>query len=557
MTARRLRNAIGAALALALSVGGLLPATASASASTASASTASASTASASTVKSSTVVSTDRGAVRGATSKGVERFLGIPYAAAPTGALRWKPPQRAARWTGVREAADFGDPCPVLPSGNGPRSETEDCLAVNVWRPSGVRAGARLPVHVFLHGGGLTNGSGAQMDESKLVGETGVIGVSLNYRLGVFGFLGLSGLTEESGESGNYGFLDQQAALRWVQRNIAAFGGNPAEVTVDGESAGGWSVCGHLVSPGSRGLFARAMIQSGSCVSRTQAQADSAGTAFAQRAGCAGPDQGAVLSCLRSAPAGALLDASSGYPAQFTAGTPTFPVGVREAVDSGKFTRVPVVVGATRDEGRTFATGFIGAGQDAYLGFVRSVAGDRTEEALARYPWPETSDRFTAAYLVGAIMTDSGMISGIGGCGLRSLAQSFERYTPTYAYEFDHRTGPGLTQIPGYEWGAGHAAELAYLWPSFDNGTPIAPLFDAGERRLAREMVQYWGAFTKNARPDVAGQRAWPRYREATGGRMLSLRAGGRSVLGDDDRYAAEHQCSFWDSTPLTARQAS
>ncbi|MGW0943541.1 carboxylesterase/lipase family protein [Streptomyces sp. NPDC002623] len=541
MTARRLRNALGTALALALSVGGLLPATASASASTAA---------------SSTVVSTDKGAVRGATSKGVERFLGIPYAAAPTGALRWKPPQRAARWTGVREAADFGDPCPVLPSGNGPRSETEDCLAVNVWRPSGVRAGARLPVHVFIHGGGLTNGSGSQMDESKLVGETGVIGVSLNYRLGVFGFLGLTGLTEESGESGNYGFLDQQAALRWVQRNIAAFGGNPAAVTVDGESAGGWSVCGHLVSPGSRGLFARAMIQSGSCVSRTQTQAETAGTAFAQRAGCDGPDQRAVLGCLRSAPAGTLLDASSAFPAQFVAGTPTFPVGTREAVDSGRFTRVPVVVGATRDEGRTFAAGYIGAGEDVYRAFVRSVAGDRAEEAFARYPWPETSDRFTAAYLIGAIMTDSGMISGIGGCGLRSLARSLERYTPTYAYEFNHRTGPGLAQIPGYEWGAGHAAELAYIWPSFHNGTPIAPLFDAGERRLAREMVQYWGAFTKTARPDVVRQPAWPRYRPAAGGLMLSLQAGGRSALVDDDLYAAEHQCSFWDSTPVTVRQA-
>ncbi|MEV7394230.1 carboxylesterase family protein [Streptomyces sp. NPDC091215] len=538
MTASRIRTALGGALILSMTAVGLLPATASAAASV---------TASASAP---TVVPTDKGTVRGARSQGVERFLGIPYATAPTGSLRWKPPRPAARWTGVREATAFGNPCPVLPSGNGPRSESEDCLDINVWRPAGVRADARLPVHVFIHGGGLTNGSGAQNDESKLVRETGVIGVSLNYRLGVFGFLGLSALTKEGGESGNYGFMDQQAALRWVQRNIAAFGGNPAAVTIDGESAGGWSVCGHLVSPGSRGLFARAMIQSGSCPSEPQAQAETAGTAFARQAGCDGTDQTAVLGCLRSASADSLLDASRTFSAAFVDGTPTFPVNVREAVDSGRFARVPVVVGANRDEGRTFAQGYIGAGKEAYLAFVQGLAGGRADEVLARYPWPETSDAYTAAYLVGAIMTDSGLIAGIGGCGQRSLVRTFERYTPTYSYEFDHRTGPGLTQIPGYVWGAGHAAELAYVWPSFDNGTPIAPLFNADERRLAREMTQYWGTFTKTGRPHVARQPAWPAYRSGKGV-TLSLRAGGRSVLIDDDRYSAEHQCSFWDTMPV------
>ncbi|MFF7474157.1 carboxylesterase family protein [Streptomyces sp. NPDC008092] len=542
MTASRIRAALGGALILSMTAVGLLPATASATTSV----TASAHAPSA--------VPTDKGAVRGAVSRGVERFLGIPYAAAPTGALRWQPPRPAVRWTGVREATAFGNPCPVLPSGNGPRSETEDCLDINVWRPAGVRAGARLPVHVFIHGGGLTNGSGAQNDESKLVRETGVIGVSLNYRLGVFGFLGLPALTEEGGESGNYGFMDQQAALRWVQRNIAAFGGNPAAVTIDGESAGGWSVCGHLVSPGSRGLFARAVIQSGSCPSEPQARAEAAGTAFARAAGCDGPDQAAVLGCLRSAPAGSLLDASRTFSAAFVDGTPTFPVNVREAVDSGRFARVPLVVGANRDEGRTFAQGYIGAGKDAYLAFVQGFAGDRADEVLAHYPWPGTSDAYTAAYLVGAIMTDSGLIGGIGGCGQRSLVRTFERYTPTYSYEFDHRTGPGLTQIPGYVWGAGHAAELAYIWPSFDNGTPIAPLFDAAERRLAREMTQYWGAFTKTGRPAVARQSAWPGYRSGTG-LTLSLRAGGRSVLIDDAQVSAEHQCSFWDG--MTVAQSS
>ncbi|MEV5954709.1 carboxylesterase family protein [Streptomyces sp. NPDC051987] len=542
MTARRIRTVLGGALMLSLTAVGLLPAAAAA--------TAAEKTSAPVPARGPAVVPTDRGAVRGAVSQGVERFLGIPYAAAPTGSLRWRPPRPAARWTGVRQATAFGNPCPVLPSGNGPRSETEDCLDLNVWRPAGVRAGARLPVHVFIHGGGLTNGSGAQNDESKLVRETGVIGVSLNYRLGVFGFLALPALTDEGGESGNYGFMDQQAALRWVRHNIAAFGGNPAAVTIDGESAGGWSVCGHLVSPGSRGLFARAVIQSGSCPSEPQAAAETAGTAFARQAGCDTTDRAAVLGCLRSASAGSLLDASRSFSAAFVDGTPTFPVNVREAVDSGRFARVPLLVGANRDEGRTFALGYIGAGEDAYLGFVRSVAGNRADEVLARYPWPTTSDAYTAAYLVGAIMTDSGLIAGIGGCGQRSLVRTFERYTTTYSYEFAHRTGPGLTQIPGYVWGAGHAAELAYIWPSFDNGTPIAPLFDAAERRLAHEMTRYWGAFTRTGRPHAARQAAWPAYHGGKG-LTLSLRAGGRSVLIDDTRFAAEHQCSLWDTVAV------
>ena len=494
----------------------------------------------------SPVVMTDRGAVGGAVSGGVERFLGIPYAAPPIGALRWTAAQPAAAWSGVRDATSFGNPCPVLPSTNGPRSETEDCLVVNVWRPAGTTARDHLPVHVFIHGGGLVNGSSAQNDESKLVRETGVLGVSFNYRLGVFGFLRIAGLAAENPDAGNYGFLDQQAALRWVQRNIAAFGGKTNRVTIDGESAGGWSVCGHLVSPGSRGLFSRAMIQSGSCSSQTPARAEERGTAYAAAAGC--PDPPTAVACLRAAPVGALLDASSDFAARFVSGTTSFPEAPAAAVAAGRFRRVPVVIGANRDEGRTFAQGFIGADRAAYEGFVRGVFGDRAGEVLAHYPWPATPDRFTAAYLVGAIETDAGLIAGIGGCTDRALTQTFARWTRTYAYEFAHRTGPGLTPIPGYVWGAGHAAELAYIWPSFDNGTPIAPLFNAAERRLAREMVQYWGAFTARGKPSVSGQTAWPQYGK---GETLSLRAGGNSRLIKDSTYVAEHQCTFWSTMPV------
>ena len=494
----------------------------------------------------SPTVVTDRGAVRGAVTGGVERFLGIPYAAAPTGALRWWPPQSAATWTGVRDATQFGNPCPVLPSTNGPRSETEDCLVINVWRPAGTTARDNLSVHVFIHGGGLVNGSGAQMDESKLVAETGVIGVSFNYRLGVFGFLRIPGLAAENPDAGNYGFLDQQAALRWVQRNIAAFGGKTHRVTIDGESAGGWSVCGHLVSASSQGLFSRAMIQSGSCSSQTPARAEQRGAAYAAAAGCADP--ATAPACLRAASVGQLLDTSTDFAARFVSGTPSFPEAPDDAVAAGRFAQVPVVIGANRDEGRTFAQGFIGADRAAYEGFVRGIFGNRADDVFAHYPWPATSDQFTAAYLIGAIETDSGIIAGIGGCPNRALTRTFADWTKTFAYEFAHRAGPGLTQIPGYVWGAGHAAELAYIWPSFNNGTPIAPLFNASEQQLAREMVQYWGAFTEHGWPRVAGQTAWPRFDKD--GSTLSLRAGGQSAVIDNATYDAEHQCAFWATMP-------
>jgi carboxylesterase type B len=491
----------------------------------------------------SLVVVTDKGAVGGTRADGVDSFLGIRYAAPPTGALRWRPPQPAQPWSGVLPATAYGNRCAAAASTNGGRTEAEDCLFVNVQRPTGLKVGDRRPVYVFIHGGGLVNGSSNQADMAAMVQATGVVGVTFNYRLGVLGFLGLPQLTAEAGESGNYGFMDQQAALRWIQRNIAAFGGDPRRVTVGGESAGGWSVCGHLVAPGSRGLLDQAMMQSGSCYSRTQQQAETAGTATATAVGCTNP--ATVVACLRSAPVGELIDApTTGF--ALVRGTPTLPVDPAAAVASGQFARVPVIIGANRDEGRTFAQGDIGWTREQYVAWVRGNFGTNADAVLARYPWPANADRFTPAYLVGAILTDSGRLAGIGGCANRRLTRDLARWTRTYAYEFDHRTGPGLTPIPGYVWGAGHAAELAYLFPSFNNGTPIAPTFNGAERQLARDMKRYWGAFTLHGTPDAPGLAPWPRYNRS--GLVMSLRAGGQSRPISDAQLVAEHQCGFWDS---------
>ncbi|EYD76463.1 Carboxylesterase, type B [Rubellimicrobium mesophilum DSM 19309] len=489
------------------------------------------------------VVRTRSGPVRGRAGEGVEAFLGLPYAAPPVGKLRWRPPQRVKSWRGVRDATAFGARAAAAESSNGPRSEAEDCLFLNVWRPEGAEDGAKLPVYVFIHGGGLMNGSSDQCDMTQFVARTGVVGVSLNYRLGVLGFLAHPALTAESGESGNWGLMDQQAALRWVRDNIGAFGGDPKRVTVGGESAGGWSVCAHLVAPGSEGLFSGAMVQSGSAASLPLQDAEALGLGIAEALGCAGPD---ALARLRALPVARLIDlpypGEVPHPVHFT---PFLPSPIQEAIRAGAFQRVPVVIGATRDEGRTFMNESAGWTEAEYAAWVRDWFGGKAERVLAEYSWPADGGEFTGAYLAGEVVTDSGAFDGIGGCGNLRLTREMAQHTQVWAYEFAHRTGPGLTPEPmGFEWGAGHAAELAYLFPSFDNGTPIAPRFGEAERRLSREMTARWGAFVARGAPEAEGLAAWPAFNE--GGQVLSLRGKG-SMLVPEAEIARQHRWAFWE----------
>ncbi|MEU4232397.1 carboxylesterase family protein [Nonomuraea sp. NPDC026600] len=489
------------------------------------------------------VVRTETGLLKGAEAERVDRFLAVPYAQPPVGELRWSAPRPARPWTGVRDAAAWGNPCSTAVSTNGPRSETEDCLHLNVFRPAGVKAGQRLPVLFWIHGGGLQNGSGNQHDGSLIARLENVVVVSINYRLGVFGFLAHPALTREAGQSGNYGFLDQQAALRWVHRNIGAFGGDARQVTIDGESAGGFSVCAHLTAPGSRGLFNGAIIQSGSCTTQSVSQGEQSGMSIATQLGCA--DDATAVACLRALTPARLVDGPQF--SSFVSGGPVLPESPNDAVRAGHFQRVPLIVGSTRDEGRTFAQGNLGWTEAQYQGFVRALYGANADAVLGRYPWPAESDRFTGAYLTAAILTDSGFIAGLGGCPTLRFIKDLSAYTRVFAYRFDHRTGPGLSPEPaGYEWGAGHAAELAYLWPSFDNGTPIAPTFDAAERRLAADMVHYWGSFTRLGGPRAPFASSWPDYNRTS--HVMSLRAGGRSVMVPAAEMATEHNCDLWNT---------
>jgi carboxylesterase type B len=490
------------------------------------------------------VTPTASGRVRGVHNGAVDAFLGIPYAAPPVADRRWRPPQPVESWNDIREANAFGAYCAATKSTNGPRSEAEDCLFINVWRPSDVPADARLPVYVFIHGGGFINGSSNQADMTEIVERTGVVGVSFNYRLGALGFFSHPDVAKDSGD---FGLMDQQAALRWVQENIAAFGGDPARVTLGGESAGGYSVCAQLAAPGSAGLFAQAMMQSGTCASIPLAQAQKNAADIADAVGCKGPD---AAECLRAVPVGKLIDVPyppfGGVVALPTNGTALLPVAPRKAVADGSFARVPIVIGANRDEGRTFRQGDIGLQEADYAKWVKGAFAEKSDNVLAQYPWPGNADKYTAAYLSGAIFTDSGYAFGIGGCPTLKLMQDFAKYTPVYAYEFGHRTGPGLTREHGaFEWGAGHAAELAYLFPSFNNGEPIAPLFNAGERALADSMKGAWGAFVRQGVPSDRTDAPWPVFNAA--GQLKSLRTNHQSFVISSDEFGREHNCKFWE----------
>jgi para-nitrobenzyl esterase len=423
--------------------------------------------------------------------------------------------------------------------------DNENCLFVNVYTPPGVDSRGRggLPVLVMIHGGGLTTGAGDQHDGSLIVTTDHIIVVSINYRLGPFGFLDLPGLgTTASTANGNFGLLDQEAALRWVQRNIGAFGGNAAKVTIAGESAGGWSDCALLTSPPARGLFRGVIMESGSCSSRSPATAQAASLAFAKQAGCQNPATAAA--CLRALPEQTLLDASASYQPKFTYGGPELPAADASAVAAGDYDHVPVLMGSNHDEGRTFAQGLTGLTEAQADALISSQYGSRAPAIIARYPWSSYPSPYTAAYMIGSIWTDSGFLTGIGGCPTQNLATQFAATTRTYFYQFDDLHAPGLNNNqPGYQWGAGHAMELAYLWPSFNNGYSLYDELTPPQLELSQQMVRYWGAFVAAGRPEVPGQPAWPRY---SSGQLMSLRPGGQIRTIGAATFGAEHQCSFW-----------
>jgi len=488
------------------------------------------------TARSPLVVGTADGQVRGLTSGVVNEYLGIPYAAPPVGKLRWQPPQPPARWRGIRPATRFAPHCPQPASTFGRASSSENCLFLNVFAPATHR-GRALPVMVWIHGGALVAGESDDYDPSALVGHH-VIVVTLNYRLGALGFLAHPALADKpGGPSGDYGLMDQQAALRWVQRNIRAFGGNPANVTIFGESAGGQSVLLQLVSPTARGLFTRAIAESGGYAlgQASLASAEAVGQAFAAKAGCASQ----TAQCLRSLPVATILADQDQTGATIDVDGRVLTKSLKAALASGQFSRVPVIDGSNHDEWRLFVALATFEGQPVtaanYVSMIATtlqVSSGIAAIIATQYP---LSDYPSPALALSTVGTDA-----IFACPTLLLDQSLAKYVPTYAYEFNDEHAPdGGLPSAGFPYGAAHAAELPYLFGL--PGTTTSD-FTSAQLHLAAAMRTAWTSFATTGVPSVTAGGSWPRFTTASQA-MLSLVP---PQPRPETTFAADHRCAFW-----------
>ncbi|WP_030153954.1 carboxylesterase/lipase family protein [Streptomyces sp. NRRL S-244] len=502
------------------------------------------------------VVETDQGPVRGTAHAAYRTFEGIPYAAPPTGPLRWRLPEPAARWAGVRDAGAPGARCVQLPAvGPGGPSGSEDCLYLNVTTPSPPPSSASgqrgRPVMVWFHGGGFVNGAGDFYRADRLAVQGGAVVVTVNYRLGVFGLFGHPAL----GGAPDFAIADQQAALRWVRSNAARFGGDPSDVTLFGESAGGLSICAHLTSPASAGLFQRAILQSGSCSTTMpprsllptlgryepfvpERRTVTDGVTTAAGLGCDRPEPGAVLDCLRGKDAAAL--ATPELMMRFSLvsygkGNRVLPEEPRRALEGGRFHRVPVIEGINRDEMRIFLAQGLAAfpipDAGAYRARVEQSFGAAAVPAVeARYPLAAYP---TPALAFAAVLSDASFI-----CPALRDGRAMARHVPVYAYRFSDREAPnftGLPEVPGFPYGASHGFELPYLF------TMDAAL-TAPQRALSERMTADWTAFARTGTPP-----AWPRFGSAdSADSVLSLAPGPGGIHPVNG--PAEHHCAFWNA---------
>jgi para-nitrobenzyl esterase len=494
------------------------------------------------------VVNTDKGHVKGTLKGDIREFVGIPYAAPPVGDLRWQPAQPHARWHGVLDATQFGSPCPQVGGLFGPSSTNEDCLFLNVYTPAGAvppppaALGTpptgrgrveRLPVMLWIHGGALVSGAGSQYNPSDLVRQ-GVIVVTINYRLGELGFLAHAALAASpGGPSGDYGLTDQQEAMRWVQRNIARFGGAPGNVTIFGESAGGLSVHSQLASPLAHGLFAKAITESGaySVVQQSLAQAEAAGGQYAASVGCPGQ----TASCLRSLSVATLLSKQGGIVNPNIDGR-VLTQSIATAFASGQFNRVPVIEGTNHDEWALFValteftTGHPLAAADYVAAIEQTVFVPQPVAQFLATKYPLSSFGGNPSLALTALGTDA-----IFACNARRSLLSMSKFVSAFQYEFSDENAPSAFKA-SFPLGAYHAAELQYLFTAF--GGPLTP----AQRRLAATMRSYWTEFAKHGSPNSEDTPHWPHY-SATTERLQSLVPPAPVTASG---FAAEHQCTLW-----------
>jgi para-nitrobenzyl esterase len=495
------------------------------------------------------LVATDRGLVRGALGPGVLAFKGIPFALPPVGARRFAPPESAASWTGVLDATEYRSACPQLSRyGLTDASDDEDCLFLNVTVPAAARAStAKRPVLVWIHGGAYVGGS-SNLYPLEYLSRTGdLVVVSVNYRLGVLGFISHPALPAAHG--GSLGLEDQREALRWVKRNIEAFGGDPNNVTLAGESAGAASVCMQLLAVDeSRGLFQKAIVQSLGCGVHLDSVAG-AGRSGEQIAALVHCNEAAtVIACLRSKSVRELLDAQvivGGANVRAFApsvGSLSVPRQGADAFSTGQFLHVPIINGGNRDEMRLYVAYAIAAGQavtaDTYAQLLAPMYGDAAPDVLAQYP---PADFSSVPVALGTVESDYLPGNALSNCLYLEMAGEASRFAPVYEYEFADSHAPPEMDDPGFDMGAVHAAELPYFFPHISHNSKInGPDLEPPSQRLSAAMVAYWSSFAHSGKPAPAGLPAWPKYR--TQADVMRFEPGEVHTFD----AAAAHHCGFW-----------
>ncbi len=458
------------------------------------------------------VVGAPAGKLQGEAAGDVRIFRGIPFAQPPVGALRWKPPLPAAKWKGVRDATRFGPAC-VQPK---PRAASiyswelpaisEDCLTLNIWAPAEAK---NAPVFVWIHGGALSGGSGSEplYDGTKFA-ERGIVFVSINYRLGVLGFFAHPALSAESRRniSGNYGLLDQIAALEWVKANIASFGGDPSNVTIAGESAGGLSVMYLMATREARGLFSKTILQSAYMINAPELRAathggfssEAVGVWLAEKLGAGD------LAALRSMDAIAMAEAAAptGYFPFFTIDGRILPRQVVEVFDRGEQAKVPMLVGYNAGEIRSLRVLAPPVPADAatYETQIRERYADLADAFLKLYPSSDLEESVLAASRDGLY----------GWTAQRLAAKQTAAGAPVYLYYFDH----GYPAAEDMKLHAFHASELPYMFGTAHRTPPRwpRPPDTAEEKRLSDAMIDYWASFARSGVPRAQGQPEWPAY---------------------------------------------
>ncbi|WP_374597032.1 carboxylesterase/lipase family protein [Brevundimonas sp.] len=451
------------------------------------------------------------GVVRGRLQGDIRVFKGLPYAAPPTGAYRWRPPMPAPVWSGVKDAADFGPAC-IQPTPGAPHiysnslgATSEDCLSLNIWSPHAAR---EAPVIVWIHGGSLVAGSSKEVYyDGAAWAQEGAVVVTINYRLGVLGYLAHPDLSAESpvGISGNYGLMDQIQALRWVQQNIAAFGGDPSNVTIAGESAGGLSVLYLMTSPLAKGLFHKAIAQSAYMISAPELKTAAHGMPAAETAGAtlARNLQAPSLRVLRSMNAQTLTDASvmAGFAPFGVVDGVVLPRQLVDTFDRGEQATVPVLAGFNSGEIRSLrmlAPPVPGSAAE-YERIIREKYGDLADDFLALYPSSNMGESILAT-------TRDALY---GWTSERLVRSQTERGHPSFLYLFDHGY-PAMDQAGLHAF---HASELPYVFGTLNNTPPLWPKIPdtASERALSDTMIDYWISFARSGRP-LAAQADWPAY---------------------------------------------